>query len=97
MTPSEETNPATILILDFWPLDPRDNKFLMLKLMGLCFFAPGALADSYAHRSDSNEMPVAGSPLTHTTPWSRAELGYKRVSQTPTAYSLLRLIHRPNL
>ena len=31
VTPSEETNPATTLILAFWSPELRDNKFLFFK------------------------------------------------------------------
>lgn len=47
---SEKTNPANTLILDFWPPDSRDNKFLMFKLQGQCFFVPVALEGSYTQQ-----------------------------------------------
>ena len=43
VTPSEETNPATTLILAFWSPELRDNKFLLFKLPSVWHFLMAAL------------------------------------------------------
>lgn len=40
---STATNPADSFILNFWSLEPRENKFLLFKLPSLWFFVLAAL------------------------------------------------------
>lgn len=39
----EGTSPANILILDFWPPEPRDSPFLLFKTPSLWYFITAAL------------------------------------------------------
>ena len=72
--------------------DPGDNIFLLLKPPSLWATLPRWPQGTHTPGSDSHEMLGAGFPRAHTIRRNRAELGCKRMSQTRTAYSLLRLI-----
>lgn len=45
---SRNKGPAVTLTLDFWPLEPRENTFLLFEPPGPWYFVRAAPADSYA-------------------------------------------------
>lgn len=56
LTASEEASPADTWVLDFWPPEPCDNEFLLLKRRSMWYLAMAALAN-HTGRAEARGLP----------------------------------------